>query len=50
MLCRRYSAEQALALGLVDEVGTDGTTEAAVQSLLDELHQLSPSANSLLVN
>ncbi|MFF5232394.1 enoyl-CoA hydratase/isomerase family protein [Dactylosporangium sp. NPDC000521] len=42
MLCRRYSAEQALALGLVNEVVPDGELEPAVESMLAEIHRLSP--------
>ena len=42
MLCRRYSAEQALAMGLVNEVVDDGGLEAAVERWLGEIHQLSP--------
>jgi len=42
MLCRRYSAQQALALGLVNDVVPDEGLDAAVQSLLEEIHRLSP--------
>ena len=42
MLCRRYSAQQALALGLVNDVVPDDGLDAAVQSLLEEIHRLSP--------
>ncbi|MFD1858342.1 enoyl-CoA hydratase/isomerase family protein [Aeromicrobium camelliae] len=42
MLCRRYSAEQALAMGLVNEVVPDDGLEAAVERWLAEIHQLSP--------
>jgi len=42
MLCRRYSAEQALALGLINEVVPDGELEPAVASLLAEIRRLSP--------
>jgi 2-ketocyclohexanecarboxyl-CoA hydrolase len=41
-LCRRYSAAQALAIGLINEVVADDGLDAAVDSLLDEIHQLSP--------
>lgn len=43
MLCRRYSAEQALGMGLVNEVVADGDAlEEAVDRWLGEIHQLSP--------
>jgi 2-ketocyclohexanecarboxyl-CoA hydrolase len=42
LLCRRYSAERALDLGLVNAVVEDDQLEAEVQSWCDELHQLSP--------
>ncbi|WP_436698057.1 enoyl-CoA hydratase/isomerase family protein [Nocardioides sp. BYT-33-1] len=42
MMCRRYSAEQALAMGLVNEVVPDGGLEAAVERWLDEIERLSP--------
>jgi naphthoate synthase len=42
MLCRRYSADQALRLGLVNEVVEDGGLEEAVQRWLGEIHALSP--------
>lgn len=41
-LCRRYSATQALAMGLINEVVPDGGLEAGVLSLLAEIHELSP--------
>jgi 2-ketocyclohexanecarboxyl-CoA hydrolase len=42
MLCRRYTAEQALAMGLVNEVVDDDDLEEAVERWLGEIHQLSP--------
>jgi enoyl-CoA hydratase/carnithine racemase len=42
MLCRRYSAEQALELGLVNAVVDDDQLESAVTSLIGELALLSP--------
>jgi 2-ketocyclohexanecarboxyl-CoA hydrolase len=42
MLCRRYSADQALELGLVNAVVDDDQLEAAVESLVGELAVLSP--------
>jgi enoyl-CoA hydratase/carnithine racemase len=42
MLCRRYSAEQALAIGLVNEVVEDDGLEVAVERWLAEIHSLSP--------
>ncbi|MEV0595741.1 enoyl-CoA hydratase/isomerase family protein [Nonomuraea cavernae] len=41
-LCRRYSAEQALAMGLVNEVVDDDQVEATVRAWCDELAALSP--------
>jgi 2-ketocyclohexanecarboxyl-CoA hydrolase len=41
-LCRRYSAAQALSMGLVNEVVADDGLDAAVDSMLDEISQLSP--------
>jgi 2-ketocyclohexanecarboxyl-CoA hydrolase len=42
MMCRRYSADQALSMGLVNEVvGDDGLVEA-VERWLAEIHRLSP--------
>jgi 2-ketocyclohexanecarboxyl-CoA hydrolase len=41
-LCRRYTAEQALQLGLVNAVVDDGGLEAEVQRWCDDLHGLSP--------
>lgn len=40
-LCRRYSADQALAMGLVNEVVDDDSLQEAVDSLLEEIHWLS---------
>lgn len=42
LLCRRYSAEQALALGLVNEVVDDEELEARVGQYVAELKRLSP--------
>ncbi|URM93865.1 enoyl-CoA hydratase/isomerase family protein [Actinomadura madurae] len=42
MLCRRYTAEQALALGLVNEVVEDGALDEAVGRWLADIHRLSP--------
>lgn len=42
MLCRRYDAEQARALGLVNDVVDDDGLVDAVDALLDEIHRLSP--------
>jgi 2-ketocyclohexanecarboxyl-CoA hydrolase len=41
-LCRRYTAEQALELGLVNAVVDDDDLEAEVQRWCDELHEKSP--------
>jgi 2-ketocyclohexanecarboxyl-CoA hydrolase len=42
MLCRRYSADDALRLGLVNQVVDDDQLEAAVQAIIDEFAELSP--------
>ena len=42
MLCRRYSADQALAMGLVNEVVDDDSLESAVDAMCAELAALSP--------
>lgn len=42
MLCRRYSAERALAMGLINEVVEDDDLEATVTAWCDEIAQLSP--------
>ncbi len=42
MLCRRYSASQALELGLINEVVPDGGLAGAVDRWLAEIHALSP--------
>lgn len=42
MLCRRYSADQALAMGLVNEVVDDDALESAVDAMSAELAALSP--------
>lgn len=41
-LCRRYTATQALELGLVNQVVPDDELEAAVDAILKELRALSP--------
>lgn len=41
-LCRRYTSEQALQLGLVNAVVDDDELEAEVQRWCEELHALSP--------
>jgi enoyl-CoA hydratase/carnithine racemase len=42
MLCRRYSADEALRLGLVNAVVDDAELEAAVDAMVAELANLSP--------
>lgn len=42
MMCRRYSADQALAMGLVNEVVPDGDLVEAVDRWLAEIDRLSP--------
>lgn len=43
MMCRRYSAEQALDMGLINEVVADeAALEEAIQRWSDEIHALSP--------
>ena len=42
MLCRRYTADEALELGLVNAVVDDGELVAAVDAMVDELSALSP--------
>jgi len=42
MLCRRYSAERALEMGLVNEVVEDDQLEEAVESMCAELARMSP--------
>lgn len=41
-MCRRYSAEQAQEMGLINEVVADDELEAGVQRWVDEIHRLSP--------
>lgn len=41
-LCRRYTAEQALAMGLINAVVDDGELDAEVERWLAEIHDLSP--------
>lgn len=41
-LCHRYSAEEALAMGLVNVVVDDDQVESTVQSWCDEIDRLSP--------
>lgn len=42
MLCRRYSAEKAMAMGLVNEVVEDDELEATVEAWCEEIAALSP--------
>jgi len=42
MMCRRYSAAQALAMGLINEVVPDDGLVAGVERWLAEIHRLSP--------
>lgn len=42
MMCRRYSAQQALAMGLVNEVVADDGLVEAVERWLAEIERLSP--------
>ena len=42
MLCRRYSAEEALRLGLVNEVVDDGALDDRVREVCAEIEALSP--------
>ena len=42
LLCRRYSAAQALAMGLVNEVVDDDDVEATAQRWCEEIAALSP--------
>lgn len=42
MLCRRYSADRAMQLGLVNEVVDDDELEATVSAWCDEISTLSP--------
>lgn len=41
-MCRRYTAEQAYTMGLINEVVPDDGLEAGVDRWLAEIHQLSP--------
>lgn len=41
-MCRRYSAQRALDMGLINEVVADDELDEGVQRWLDEIHQLSP--------
>ena len=41
-LCRRYPAEEALALGWINAVVDDDELETSVDGLIDELSQMSP--------
>lgn len=41
-LCRRYSAEQALALGLINRVVADDQLELEVMAWVEEIRKLSP--------
>lgn len=42
MLCRRYTAQQALQIGLINEVTPNGGLVEAVDRWLAEIHRLSP--------
>jgi len=42
MLCRRYSADQALTMGLINEVVDDDGLEVAIERWVGEIQQLSP--------
>ena len=46
-LCKRYSADEALAMGLVNAVVPDAELDAEVQRWCDELNQRSPTAIAL---
>jgi len=48
MLCRRYTAEQALAMGLVNEVVARDDLEAAVDRFCEELLAVSPGCLEIL--
>ena len=48
MLCRRYTAEQALAMGLVNEVVPRDQLEAAVDRFCEEMLALSPGCLEIL--
>jgi 2-ketocyclohexanecarboxyl-CoA hydrolase len=41
-MCRRYTADQAYAMGLINEVVPDGSLDGAVDRWLAEIHALSP--------
>lgn len=41
-MCRRYTAEQAYSMGLINEVVADGELDAGVDRWLAEIHDLSP--------
>jgi naphthoate synthase/2-ketocyclohexanecarboxyl-CoA hydrolase len=48
MLCRRYTAEQALAMGLVNEVVARDQLETAVDRFAEEMLTLSPGCLEIL--
>jgi len=48
MLCRRYTAEQALAMGLVNEVVARDQLETAVDRFCEEMLALSPGCLEIL--
>lgn len=48
MLCRRYSADEALAMGLVNEVVPDARLEDAVDDWCEELLRASPGCLEIL--
>jgi len=41
-MCRRYTAEQAHAMGLINEVVPNGRLDEGVDRWLAEIHELSP--------
>lgn len=46
-LCKRYSAEEALAMGLINTIVADDQLDAEVQSWCDQINQRSPTAIAL---
>ena len=46
-MCRRYAAQEALDMGLINAVFPDDQLDAAVKSWCDELNQRSPTAIAL---
>ena len=47
-MCRRYSAEQALQMGLVNQVVPNGDLESAVDAWCEELLAVSPGCLEIL--